>query len=60
MNYENTVCQYCRYRNSWDCDENYHPKEGCDSWALDEYTLTDKQKKHIKNALLIKLMDEEE
>lgn len=58
--YENTMCQFCKFRNSWDCEENYcnYPKEGCDNWSLDESTLNDKQKKHIKNALLVELLTE--
>lgn len=47
------VCEHCRYRHSWDCDDGLaYPKNGCDNFALDFDTLTDKQKRAIRRILI--------
>lgn len=53
MEYDNSICKYCKYRNSWDCSEGCYPTKGCESWSLDDYALTDEQTKRIKNALML-------
>ena len=53
MEYDNSICKYCKYRNSWDCSEGYYPTKGCENWSLDDYALTDEQVKHIKKALML-------
>lgn len=46
------VCEHCKYRHSWDCDDGRpYPKGGCDDFELDPGTLTNKQKKAIKRVL---------
>lgn len=46
------VCEHCKYRYSWDCDDGRpYPKGGCDDFELDSNTLTNKQKKAIKRVL---------
>ena len=46
-----SVCNYCKYRNSWDC-ESCHPKNGCDDFHLDFETLSKKQQKAIRRTLI--------
>lgn len=46
-----SVCDYCKFRNSWDCEYS-HPKKGCDYFHLDFDTLSEKQKKAIRRALI--------
>jgi len=47
-----TVCEHCRYRYSWDCDDGLpYPKRGCDDFELDFATLTSKQQKAIRRIL---------
>ena len=53
MEYENSMCKYCKYRNSWDCSEGYYPTKGCENWSLDDRTLTNEQNKRIKAALML-------
>lgn len=53
MEYDNSICKYCKYRNSWDCSEGYYPVKGCENWSLNDYTLTDGQTERIKNALML-------
>ena len=37
-------CEHCKYRHSWDCDDGLpYPKGGCESFTLDENTLTKEQ-----------------
>lgn len=54
MEYDNSMCKYCKYRSSWDCD-GYYPVKGCGNWSLDGDTLTDGQVKRIKKALMLTL-----
>ncbi len=60
MDNENSVCKYCKYRNSWDCGDVPHPKDGCGSWSLDADTLSDKQTKTLKRVLISTLKEEDE
>lgn len=55
MEYDNSICKYCKYRNSWDCSEGYYPTKGCENWNLDEYSLTNEQSNRIKAALMLTL-----
>ena len=37
-------CEHCKYRYSWECDDGLpYPKNGCDSFQLDEDTLSKEQ-----------------
>ncbi len=46
------VCEHCRFRFSWDCDDGLpYPKKGCDSFELDFKTLSKKQQKAIRKIL---------
>lgn len=46
------VCEHCKYRNSWDCDDGIaYPKGGCEDFTLDFDTLNRKQKKAIQRIL---------
>lgn len=46
-----SVCNYCAYRNSYDCEDEYDRSENCESFKLDFETLSKKQKKKIKKIL---------
>ena len=46
-----SVCNYCVYRNSYDCADGYDRSENCNSFKLDFETLSKKQKKKIKKIL---------
>lgn len=51
-----SVCEHCKSRYSWDCDDGYaYPKHGCSEFVLDWDTLNQKQKKAI-----IRNLDEKE
>lgn len=42
------VCEHCKSRYTWDCDDGRpYPKGGCRDFELDWDTLTNKQKKAI-------------
>ena len=46
------VCEHCKSRHSWDCDDGYaYPKGGCDYFELDYSTLSNNQKKTIRRVL---------
>ena len=47
-----TVCEHCQYRYSWDCQDDFKPKNGCESFKLDFDTLTKKQQKAIRKILI--------
>ena len=44
-------CDYCCYRNSWDCDDGWNRRKNCGDFKLDFDTLTDEQKKLVRNAI---------
>lgn len=44
-------CNYCVYRNSYDCEDGYDRSENCNSFKLDFETLSKKQKKKMKKIL---------
>ena len=27
------ICEYCRYKNSWDCGDGWNRRENCDSFT---------------------------
>ncbi len=48
-------CDYCRYKNSWDCEDGWDRVSNdkmCEDFALDFETLSDKQKKKIQEILM--------
>ena len=50
-----SICDYCKSRYSWDCDDGLaYPKHGCENFTLDYYTLTDEQKEKIIDILMPK------
>lgn len=41
-------CDFCRYRHSWDCDdESPYPENGCERFALDKSILSDEEKRML-------------
>ena len=54
--YENSLCRYCEYRNSWDCSEGCYPVEGCENWCLDSCSLSEEQKSKIRGTLLSSIL----
>ena len=49
---EKCVCDYCKSRYSWDCDDGRaYPRGGCDSFSLDYDALSRGQKKAIQRIL---------
>ena len=54
-------CDYCEYRNSWDCDDGWGRISNnyfCESFKLDYDSLSEKQKKEIQRKL-IEIREEE-
>lgn len=46
------VCDHCKSRFSWDCDDGMaYPRGGCGSFSLDWATLTEKQQEAIRRIL---------
>lgn len=48
-------CDYCDYRNSWDCGDGYGRVSNeyvCDNFKLDFNTLTDRQKQIVQEVLM--------
>ena len=46
------VCDHCKSRYSWDCDDGMaYPRGGCKDFSLDWDTLSNKQKKAIQKIL---------
>ncbi len=46
-----SLCNYCEYHNSYDCEDGDYRSENCESFKLDFLTLSKKQKKKIKKIL---------
>lgn len=47
-----SLCEYCKSRYSWDCDDGLaYPEHGCKDFTLDYRTLTDEQKEKIIDML---------
>ena len=45
-----SLCEYCKSRYSWDCDDGLaYPEYGCENFSLDYCTLSDEQKEKIIN-----------
>lgn len=43
-----SVCEHCKSRYSWDCDDGHvYPEHGCSSFILDWDTLDEEQQKAI-------------
>lgn len=50
-----SLCDYCKSRYSWDCDDGLaYPEHGCENFTLDYYALTDEQKEKIIDILMPK------
>lgn len=45
------ACEYCAYRNSWDCGDGYNRRSNCSEFKLDWDTLPDSFKKTIQRIL---------
>ena len=48
-------CDYCEYRNSWDCDDGWgrvSNNQLCEEFKLDYSTLSDVQKEEIQKRLM--------
>ena len=46
-------CEYCVYRNSWDCGDGWNRRRNCDSFKLNWDLLSEKEKKTIDPIKLI-------
>ena len=56
-----TVCEHCKYRNSWECGDGWNrQKGGCEEFRLDWNTLSNEQKKAIHRHLKIEEMGDTE
>lgn len=46
------VCDHCKNRFSWDCDDGLaYPRGGCESFSLDWNALSEQQQEAIKRVL---------
>ena len=45
------MCEYCCYRNSWDCGDGWNRRQNCDSFKLDFNSLTDEQRKLVYSVI---------
>ena len=45
------MCEYCKYRLSWECEERYASYPSCESFSLDWCLLSDKQRSLIEAIL---------
>lgn len=45
------ACDYCAYRYSYDCDDDWNHHKNCKSFKLDWDSLSDKDKKTIQKIL---------
>ena len=48
-------CEYCEYRNGWECDDGYYRVKNdtlCDRFKLDFDVLSDGVKKQIQKRLI--------
>jgi len=52
------ICEKCRYKNSWDCEDGYYRRPNCEEFVLEWHYLTDKEKTIVKQALESKLEEE--
>lgn len=52
MDEKKCVCDHCKSRFTWDCDDGTaYPMGGCSDFSLDWDTLSKKQKKAIQKIL---------
>ncbi len=43
-----SLCEYCKSRYSWDCDDGLaYPECGCENFSLDYCALSDEQKEKL-------------
>ena len=45
------ICDYCTYRNSWDCGDGYNRRRNCSEFKLDWDMVSDEDKDVIKRLL---------
>lgn len=45
------VCDYCAYRNSWDCDDGYNRRKNCSEFKLDWDSLPNDLKGSIREII---------
>lgn len=45
------ACYYCKYRNSWDCEDGWGRREGCEYFVVDGERLSRKQNRTIQKIL---------
>ncbi len=45
------TCDYCVYRNSWDCEDGYNRRKNCSEFKLDWDTIPPSLKEQIKQIL---------
>ena len=44
-------CEYCVYRNSWDCDDGWNRIKNCSDFKLDWDMISDEDKESIRKLL---------
>lgn len=49
------ICEKCRYKNSWDCEDFYYRRADCKEFVLEWAYLSDEEKIAVKSALERKL-----
>jgi hypothetical protein len=45
------LCEYCRYKNSWDCADGYNRRRNCSSFELAWCYLSEEQQEIVKRIL---------
>lgn len=45
------ICEKCRYKNSWDCEDLYYRRVDCKDFVLEWAYLTDEEQNAVRNAL---------
>ena len=45
------LCEYCRYKNSWDCADGWNRRKNCDSFSLQWDWLSEEQQRLIMKIL---------
>ena len=46
-----SICDHCKSRNSWDCEDEWNRRKNCEYFDLDFQTLNKKQQKTIRKIL---------
>lgn len=45
------ICEYCKYKNSWDCGDGWNRRNNCDSFSLAWEFLSFDQQEFIQRML---------